>query len=63
MAKKLNADQKIIVRLAKEELFKGRRVTISPKRFGHSRKFDGECDLVASPKPVRKPLKEMKKDG
>ena len=59
MNKKLNADQKIVMRLAKEELFRGNRVTISAKKFGHLRKFKDEVDVVSSPYL----LKEVKKDG
>lgn len=63
MAKRLNTDQEIVMRLAEEELFRGNRVTISCKKFGHSRKFGGECDLVANSKPLRKPSKEVKRDA
>lgn len=45
---KLDKDQRSVLRIAKEELFRGRRVTISPKRFGHSRKHGSECDIETS---------------
>lgn len=53
MNKKLNADQKIVMRLAREELLKGNRVTISAKKFGHFRKFKDEVDIVGNPEPIR----------
>ena len=49
-------EQNWIMQEAKLELLRGKRVTISPKRFGHSRKFDGECDITANSKPLRKPI-------
>jgi len=52
----IDRTQKQIMQIAKVELLQGNRVTISPKRFGHSRKFDGECDIVTNSKPLRKPL-------
>lgn len=56
-------EQNWIMQEAKLELLRGNRVTISPKRFGHSRKFDGECDIVTSSKPLRNPLREVKRDA
>ena len=47
-------DQKGILRIARKELLAGNRVTISPKRFGHSRKFKKECDLVTNSEPYDK---------
>lgn len=49
MSRKLNRDQQLVVQEAISELFRGNRVTISCKKFGHSRKFDKECDLCSSP--------------
>ena len=54
MTRKLNRDQQLVVQNAIAELFRGNRVTISAKKFGHSRKFDEECDLCSSPYLLKK---------
>jgi len=50
----LNVDQKLVVGEAIKSLFDGFRVTVSAKKFGHSRKFKDECDLVSSEHTLKK---------
>lgn len=49
MSRKLNRDQRWVIQNATSELFRGNRVTISCKKFGHSRKFKDEVDITSSP--------------